>query len=603
MDALSGPILATVSKAVAAKVGGQLVVAAAQGAKKRVLGDPAEKALKRALQRAYDRMLAGHGGALADYDVNPGFLQFEAASELAKTLLPGAQPSANRMAELCVDSLGPQADEDVRWDRMVVLRPAFKTLLEALHEEIGRERALDKIIGRADEARATDSAERIVQHFGAARATDDDEGEYLRWLIDNHKYLRTAGMVRNTIVQMPLQDVFVKLAAAREDRPGDRADARFRTEQKELHLLRDSGKLDQRSFDEAIDRLRVQLGSAAAWRGDRPDARPVALLDAVRNSCQLLVLGEPGSGKTTLLRYLALCHANALITGSEPTDAELGRPRFPVYIRIGDYARSARRADGISAFLLGYFKGQECPTRALADLLDRKLASGDCLVLLDGLDEVTTADDRREVVEAVTRLVTAVSRQGNRFVATSRIAGYVAAPLPASSDTIRVLDMDDPTIERFLGVYCSAVERIEAPKRSDAAVDRAARIAATDLIEALGRNVGVRRLAANPLLLTTMLLVHRARGRLPHRRIDAYVEVTEALGRTWRSVQGVPEAELPDDRLLTAWLTRLGSWLHEHRPGGSATKREILEVLGPPWSKLNGTEWDSNILQLANPLE
>src|SRR5262249_46439264 len=107
----------------------------------------------------------------------------------------------------------------------------------------------------------------------------------------------------------------------------------------------------------------------------------------------------------------------------------------------------------------------------------------------------------------------------------------------------------------------------------------------------------------NPLLLTALLLVHRARGRLPHRRIDAYVEVTEALGRTWRTVQGVPEADLPDDRMLTTWLTRLGAWLHEHRPEGSASKREILAVLGPLWAKLNGTEWDPEILNDANPLD
>lgn len=69
-----------------------------------------------------------------------------------------------------------------------------------------------------------------------------------------------------------------------------------------------------------------------------------AVLDAVRNSGQMLVLGEPGSGKTTLLRYLALQHATALITGSEPVAPELGVPRFPVYVRIGDFARPSGQA-------------------------------------------------------------------------------------------------------------------------------------------------------------------------------------------------------------------------------------------------------------------
>ena len=162
--------------------------------------------------------------------------------------------------------------------------------------------------------------------------------------------------------------------------------------------------------------------------------------------------------------------------------------------------------------------------------------------------------------------------------------------------------MDDATIERFLAAYCPAVERAEAPEKSEQAVQRSAASASAEVLEALRENAGVRRLAANPLLLTALLLVHRARGRLPHRRIDAYVEVTAALGRTWRSVQGVPEAELPDERVLTTWLTRLGAWMHEHRREGSASRRELLEVLGPLWATHEGTEWDPSLLLAADPL-
>ena|SRR5215475_6748933 len=98
MDALTGAVLAAVAKAIASKVGGELAGSAVQGVKKRAFGDPERKALERALQRAYDRVVAGHGRVLVDYDVNPGFLQFEAAGELAKALVPGVQPSANRLA-------------------------------------------------------------------------------------------------------------------------------------------------------------------------------------------------------------------------------------------------------------------------------------------------------------------------------------------------------------------------------------------------------------------------------------------------------------------------------------------------------------------------
>jgi predicted NACHT family NTPase len=130
-------------------------------------------------------------------------------------------------------------------------------------------------------------------------------------------------------------------------------------------------------------------------------------------------------------------------------------------------------------------------------------------------------------------------------VVTSRIAGYLAAPLPPPFEAVRLQDMDDATVDRFLDVYCPAVERAEAPKSPEEMVLRDGRANAGAIRDALRHSAGVRRLAANPLLLTALVLVHRARGRLPHRRVDAYVEVCDALGRTWRTVQGVPEAELP----------------------------------------------------------
>ncbi len=592
--------MSTLAKAVLTQTGKELAGTVTKELKQRVLGDPEQRAMERALKRAYETTRASHGHTLAQYDVNPNFLEFEGAAELAKVLVPGARASADKLAQRCVDSLAPNLDEDTRWDRLVALRPAFKTLIESLEAEVRGERALDGIIGRVDDASAADAASRLVERFGAARATDQDEAEYLHWVIDRHRYLRTTGMVHNSIVQLPLLDVFVGLSAQRDARPGDRAEAWFKREQAKLQARLESRELDQLGYEAAVDRLELQFGYEAGRLGGRTDPQPLPVLDAVRTIRHLLVLGEPGSGKTTLLKYLALRHSQAL---RDPATADLPNPLFPIYLRIGDFARSPVRGQGIGAFLADYLQSQECRGSGLRDLLERKLAAGECLVLLDGLDEIASAEDRRTVVEAVTNFVTANSRQGNRFVVTSRIAGYLAAPLPAPFEAVRVRDMDDPTIERFLDLYCRAVERAEAPEKADAVVRHDAGLETSAMNEALRQNPGVRRLAANPLLLTALVLVHRASGRLPNRRVDAYVEVTEALGRTWRSVQGVPEADLPDERMLTGWLTRLGSWLHEHRPEGSANKRELLEVLGPLWAKHHGTEWEPTLLQAADPLD
>src|SRR5262249_42761377 len=190
---------------------------------------------------------------------------------------------------------------------------------------------------------------------------------------------------------------FVDLAAERDSRPGDRVEVWLKRERTKLQALRDSGDLDEPSFAAELDRLHLQAGAEARRVGESADPEPVSVLAAVRGCRQLVVLGDPGSGKTTLLRYLAFRHTTALVNGSEVVDEELGRPRFPIYVRLGDFARSSDRTGGIRPFLAGYFRGRECPSHGLADLLERKLASGECLVLLDGLVEVASAVGRPAV--------------------------------------------------------------------------------------------------------------------------------------------------------------------------------------------------------------
>ena len=55
-----------------------------------------------------------------------------------------------------------------------------------------------------------------------------------------------------------------------------------------------------------------------------------------------------------------------------------------------------------------------------------------------------------------------------------QVAGYAAAPLPATFTAWRLLDMDDTAIERFLRGYLPGIERREAPEKANALVHQAA---------------------------------------------------------------------------------------------------------------------------------
>ncbi|HEY0699022.1 MAG TPA: hypothetical protein VGD43_14575 [Micromonospora sp.] len=167
------------------------------------------------MARAYEKTSTEHSDRLAQYDVNPDFLRFEGAAELAKVLVPGLRPSHGKLAERCVDSLNPGLDEDTRWDRVATLRPVFRSLVDSLSDEVRREPALSAVLDPVERTTTATSTDQLARHLGAVTATDDDEAAYLHWVIDCHRYLRTVGMVRNTAVQLRLLDVFVGLSAQR----------------------------------------------------------------------------------------------------------------------------------------------------------------------------------------------------------------------------------------------------------------------------------------------------------------------------------------------------------------------------------------------------
>ncbi len=308
---------------------------------------------------------------------------------------------------------------------------------------------------------------------------------------------------------------------------------------------------------------------------------------------------------TAALRHLALQHALALWDGRQvgaphPRPA-LGEVAFPVLARIAEYAEDGRwKRTSLSAFLPTAFSRGECPAAGLGDLLAQELDAGGCLLLLDGLDEIVAADDRRGVVNQIEAFVRQHARGGrrgpNRFIITSRIAGYRSAPLggPGGEPVAHyvVQEMGREEIQRFLERWCPAVEDAETPEKSFVARKATAQREIDAIMQAVDKNPGVRQLAANPLLLTILALIQRTGAQLPRRRIELYRLAADTLARTWRTAMGVPESALVEERYLTRMLGRMAYWMHVHKPTGLATEREVYDVLGAEWAKVKRRQWD-----------
>lgn len=389
---------------------------------------------------------------------------------------------------------------------------------------------------------------------------------YLHWLIKDTSFLDARGISSTQrIPQIKLEEVYISLQARGEE-----------------------------GYQIAGPALSLQ--ALAEEMSEQTQALPSLPLSQVMFSHDhLTILGEPGSGKTTLLRYLALKHAQAL---RDHVDTEFGNARFPILLRIADYVEyGLHQGKSLSEFLVEDCKRHECPTSAVTDVLSAELQAGRCLVLLDGLDEVVRADDRRTVVRKIEEFVRRYDDAPNRFIITSRGAGYHEAPLSDIFAYYTLQELEEADIRRFLKSWCPAVEIALSSEEAATTREIRANNEINDLMKAIQTVPGIRRLAANPLLLRILAQLHRVGVSLPRQRAALYNQVTETLIQTWRISQGVPTSALSeisslfDQPHITPLLSKLAYWLHLKKPGGLASESEITSTLGKEWARLVGRSW------------
>jgi energy-coupling factor transporter ATP-binding protein EcfA2 len=242
------------------------------------------------------------------------------------------------------------------------------------------------------------------------------------------------------------------------------------------------------------------------------------LLDE-RQPTVLAITGPPGSGKTTLLRHVAL-H----LSGT----ARRARREVAVFIALRDHAQ--RIADDPAVTLPSVWCSSLGPLNspAASGWLERRLRRGRCVILLDGLDEVATTVRRQQVASWIEDQISIHPR--NDYVVTARPHGYRSAGI-AGATVMQTRPFTRDQTARFIHAWYRATER-HATGEEGPAVDSLARSSAEDLLERLQATPALHDFAANPLLLTMIVNVHRYRGQLPGSRADLYSEMCQVM--LWR---------------------------------------------------------------------
>ncbi len=432
---------------------------------------------------------------------------------------------------------------------------------------------------------------------------------YIEWLIAENSYLKISGVMQvQRQVDIFLDQIYVSLQAERRQQVIETWDREidFSTSLKAEHrqklskIASSPHDLDEPYYYEPATPDFIPISTST-----KTVTQKVDLSQAVRETQYSVILGDPGAGKTTLLRYLALHFATAKRDGEEivlggEAQEELGKPLLPIFFRIADYAEQLGKLPDLS--LLDYLLQSEVETQAeteVAALLLDAMHQGQCLMLLDGLDEVFDQQSRKLIVERINQFVDAYS--ANKFVITSRIAGYRDVKLSDRFHEFTIQDMGSEQAEKFLNRWCQVIEKAQQPDASEEQWQRVGDAEAQEILEAIKDNEGVKRLTANPLLLTILALIHRNGSRLPNRRVELYALAVKTLTEDWQLGKKLPDASkvMLKENEVVELLAPLAYWMHEQKPSGLVTQAEVEEKLAANLAELNDAEPESDLVQQA----
>lgn len=341
-----------------------------------------------------------------------------------------------------------------------------------------------------DSDSSTDSTNgRFKNLFGRIRFGRNPRKVYERHLINRYQQFDVRGISERGRQELGIEEVYVQLRVMTSDRSDLETD----------ETMPDTTMLD---------------GEYAIWD----------ILDH-KNINHIVIIGPPGSGKTTLLQHisLTLCKPSSSVPISN-------RP-LPIFLFIGTHVTAIKNNPQISLTELVEESLSRQAFEGKTEWVINQLRKGNCLLLLDGLDEVADTEIRQSVVAWLYNQLTDDIYQKNRFIITSRSHGYQDNKLPPNLVTVfEVQPFNDDQIRNYLHNWYIEDERLHSPEnRSLADIRNAVANPTNDLINQISNTPNLHDLASNPLLLMMMATVHRYRGKLPKRRADLYARICDVF--------------------------------------------------------------------------
>ncbi|MEU7327280.1 NACHT domain-containing protein [Streptomyces parvus] len=276
-----------------------------------------------------------------------------------------------------------------------------------------------------------------------------------------------------------------------------------------------------------IDRIYVE--STLNYTGDSDEvlAESVSPKYIFESHPRIVILGDPGGGKSTLAAKVCVDLARGRRRSSTP-------PRVPFRVIVRDYGVHFQRAKISITQYLEKVCSATYSTPAPEGAIEYLLLNGRAALVFDGLDELTEAALRQDMVQAVEAFCTAYPSVP--VMVTSRKVGYDLASLDSQIFQTLHLGQFGPTEKvSYAHKWFSTMRSGSQLEKSNLADDFLAEIR------------HAQDLSSNPLMLGLMCAMYRGEGYIPRNRPELYRRCAEYLFERWDSSRGI-SVERPFER-------------------------------------------------------